>query len=99
MTWRVILRVGLTQDNGSVVRNTSLEPSFRAMGLQNTATGTWEANHVTEASAVTHLSAVLTALANPTTVPGAAPAVRMKHLWVYLDNQPNPAPFIDEDDA
>jgi hypothetical protein len=98
MTWRVILRVGLTKDKGSIVRNTALEPSFKAMGLGNTTTGTWEATHVEEASAIEHLHKVLKTLADPASCSSAPADVRFKHLWVYIDNESSTEPLSDDDD-
>lgn len=97
MSWRVIVRVGLTQDTGSIVRNGALVPELVAMGLHNTATGTWEASFATEALAAARLSNVLAVLARPTAINGADPAVRLKHLWVYIDDQSDQVASQEED--
>ena len=96
MAWRVIVRLGLTQDTGSIVRNGALVPELQAMGLHNTATGTWEASFTTEALAAARLSNVLAVVARPAAIKGADPAVRLKHLWVYLGDQPDPAVSQEE---
>jgi hypothetical protein len=82
--WRVIVRVSYTQDLGSRLRN-AIGTLLTTMGLQNTATGTWESDAVPMAQAAAQLSQVLQTLANPTAVAGVSRQTALRHLWVYLD--------------
>jgi hypothetical protein len=83
MRWRVIIRMGLFRDDGSVVRNT-FEPILRGCGIQNTQTGTWESPAVDPMCAAQTLSNVLSELANlAQNFQGDSPV--LKHFWVYLD--------------
>lgn len=81
MAWRVILRIGLTSDTGSVLRNSLVETTLLSLGLTNTATGTWEAPAVTPTAAAVALTQILNGLAAPPRPPG----VSLKHLWIYID--------------
>ena len=67
--WRVILRISYTSDVGSGLRN-NVVPIFQALGLQHTATGTFESAAVDRGQAANHLSQVLQAVANPQQFPG-----------------------------
>jgi hypothetical protein len=82
--WRVILRISYPSDIGSGLRNT-IVPTFRALGLQHTATGTFESPAVDRAQAANHLSQVLHAVANPQQFPQVHAQAVLKHLWVYID--------------
>ena len=82
--WRVILRISYTSDIGSGLRN-RIVPIFQALGLQHTATGTFESPAVGRSQAATHLSQVLQALANPQQFPEVHANAVLKHLWVYID--------------
>ncbi len=82
--WRVIVRISFFPDRGSRLRN-HLDPSFTAMGLQNTHTGTWESPAVSLAQAATQMNLVLQALANPQAVTGVYRHAALNHLWVYID--------------
>jgi hypothetical protein len=66
--WRVILRTSYTGDLGSGLRN-NVVPIFQALGLQHTATGTFESPAVNRVQAANHLSQVLQAIANPQQFP------------------------------
>src|ERR1051325_8320409 len=66
--WRVILRISYTRDLGSGLRN-NIVPIFQALGLQHTATGTFESPAVDRDQAANHLSQVLQAVANPQQFP------------------------------
>ncbi len=69
-----------TSDLGSGLRNT-IVPIVQALGLNHTATGTFESPAVDRGQAANHLSQVLHALADPQQFPQAV----LKHLWVYVD--------------
>lgn len=82
--WRVILRISYTSDMGSGLRN-HVVPILQALGLQHTATGTFESPAVGRAQAATHLSQVLQVIANPQQFPEVHHQAVLKHLWVYID--------------
>jgi hypothetical protein len=82
--WRVILRISYTSDFGSALRN-NVVPILQALGLQHTATGTFESPAVDRAEAANHLSQVLQAIANPQQFPEVHAQAVLKHLWVYID--------------
>ena len=63
--WRVIVRISYFNDARSGLRNNHVVPFFNALGLQNTATGTFESAAVNQVQAATQLSQVLQAVANP----------------------------------
>jgi hypothetical protein len=63
--WRVIVRISYFHDTGSRLRNNHVVPLFNALGLQNTATGTFESPAVDQGQAANQLSQVLEAIANP----------------------------------
>ncbi len=52
--WRVILRISYTGDLGSGLRN-NVVPLFQALGLQHTATGTFESPAVDQVDAANQL--------------------------------------------
>lgn len=62
--WRVIFRISYTSDVGSGLRN-QIVPILQALGLQHTATGTFESAGVDRVRAAEHLAQVLRALADP----------------------------------
>lgn len=82
--WRVILRISYTSDIGSGLRN-NVVPILQALGLQHTATGTFESPAVDRVQAAFHLSQVLEAIANPQQFPEVHAQAVLKHLWVYID--------------
>ena len=82
--WRVILRISYTSDLGSGLRN-HVVPILQALGLQHTATGTFESAAVDRVQAANHLSQVLQAIANPQQFPEVHAQAVLKHLWVYID--------------
>lgn len=82
--WRVILRISYTSDINSGLRN-AVVPIFQALGLQHTATGTFESPAVNRAQAANHLSQVLQAVADPQQFPQVHAQAVLKHLWVYID--------------
>ena len=82
--WRVIIRIGYFNDVQSRLRNRVVQ-FFAALGLQNTATGTFESAAVPRAQAATQLSAVLQAIANPQQFPEVNRLCELKHLWMYID--------------
>src|SRR5262245_2437011 len=53
--WRVILRISYTSDVGSGLRN-NIVPMLQDLGLQHTATGTFESAGVDRARAANHLA-------------------------------------------
>jgi hypothetical protein len=83
--WRVIVRISYFHDAGSQLRNNHVVPFFQALGLQNTATGTWESPAVDQVQAATQLSRVLQAVANPQQFNDVDTQAALKHLWVYID--------------
>ena len=84
--WRVIVRISYFHDIGSGLRNNHVVPFFNALGLQNTATGTFEsAAPVNQVQAATQLSQVLQAIANPQQFSDVDAQAALKHLWVYID--------------
>lgn len=87
MAWRVIVRFSFDNDHGSVVRN-QVAAALQAAGIQNTATGTWEAPAATEQDAAARLQAVLDIVSNLPVAGGGARAgqpVLLDHLWLYID--------------
>ncbi len=61
--WRVIVRISYFRDTGSGLRNNHVVPPFTTLGLQNTATGTFESPAVDRIQAANILSQVLQAIA------------------------------------
>ncbi|OWK38148.1 hypothetical protein FRUB_07268 [Fimbriiglobus ruber] len=68
------------------MRNHHVVPLFNALGLQHTATGTFESARVDRAQAADILSQVLQVLADPQQYPEVDPQAALKHLWVYIDH-------------
>jgi hypothetical protein len=85
MPCRVIVRISYFHDTQSRLRNNHVVPSFQALGLHNTMTGTWESPAVDKAQAVTHLAQVLHAVADPQQFPDVHALAALNHLWVYID--------------
>ncbi len=83
--WRVIVRISYFHDTGSGLRNNHVVPFFNALGLQNTATGTFESAAVNPIEAATQLSQVLQAVSNPQQFNDVDAQAALKHLWVYID--------------
>lgn len=83
--WRVIVRISYFHDVGSGLRNNHVVPFFAALGLQNTATGTFESAAVDPIRAANQLSQVLQAIANPKQFADVDKQAALKHLWVYID--------------
>ncbi len=81
MACRIIIRFSINYDQGSVVRN-NIAAVLNNFGIQNTNTGTWESQTITEQAAAQALAAVSNHLANATTL---NPSAHMDHLWVYID--------------
>ena len=82
--WRVIVRIGYFNDVGSRLRSRVVQ-FFTSMGLQNTATGTFESASVPRAQAAVQLTSVIQAIANPQQFPDVDRICEMKHLWMYID--------------
>lgn len=82
--WRVILRISYTSDVGSGLRN-NVVPILQALGLQHTATGTFESPAVDRVQAANHLSQVLQVITNPQQFPEVHAQAVLKHRWVYID--------------
>jgi hypothetical protein len=82
--WRVIIRIGYFNDVGSRLRSRVVQ-FFNNMGLQNTATGTFESPAVPRAQAAAQLTQVLQAIANPQQYPEVNTICELKHLWMYID--------------
>ncbi len=87
--WRVIVRISSTSDVGSGLRN-NVVPIVQALGLQHTATGTFESAGVDRARAANHLVQVLQALVDPWQFPEAHAQAVLKHFWVYIDRADAP---------
>ncbi len=83
--WRVIVRISYFHDTASRLRNHHVVPFFNALGLQNTATGTFESPALDQVQAATQLSQVLQAIANPQQFNDVDPQAALKQLWVYID--------------
>jgi hypothetical protein len=83
--WRVIVRISYFHDMGSRLRNNHVVPVFSALGLQNTATGTFESPAVDRIQAANRLSEVLQAIADPQQFNDVDAQAALKHLWVYID--------------
>src|SRR5258708_18798898 len=83
--WRVIVRISYFHDTGSRLRNNHVVPFFAALGLQNTATGTFESPAVDRHQAANQLSQVLQAIANPQQFNDVDAQAALNHLWVYVD--------------
>jgi hypothetical protein len=81
MAWRVIVRFSLNNDAGSRVRN-AVAPLLEQAGIENTATGTWEAEAATPADVARQLGAVMAMFAN------VAPPTALDHAWIYVDRVP-----------
>jgi hypothetical protein len=81
LRYRIILRVSLNGDVGSVVRNTALAPILTQAGLQNTATGTWESANCDLDTAVSGMSNLFGELEG---LDDAASA-HLDHIWIYID--------------
>lgn len=86
--WRVIVRISYFHDMGSRLRNNHVVPFLTALGLQNTATGTWESAAVNRVQAANQLSQVLAAIADPQQFKDVDPKVALNHIWIYLDRVP-----------
>lgn len=80
---RVIVRFSLNSDPTSAVRN-NVANTLQQAGLQNTGTGTWEGNAPATQIAA-GLQSAIAALTAPQNVPGANPAAKLDHLWIYVD--------------
>ncbi len=87
--WRVILRISYTGDMGSGLRN-NVVPILQALGLQHTATGTFESAGVDRLSAANHLAQVLQSIADPQQFLEVHAQAALKHLWVYIDRAHEP---------
>lgn len=83
--WRVVVRISYFHDTASRLRNNHLVPFFNALGLTNTATGTFESASVDQVQAATQLSQVLSAVANPQQFNDVDVQAALNHLWVYID--------------
>ena len=83
--WRVIVRISYFHDVGSRLRNNHVVPFFAALGLRNTATGTFESPSVDRLQAANQLSQVLQAIANPQQFNDVDAQAALNHLWVYID--------------
>ncbi len=55
--WRVIVRISYFHDTGSGLRNNHVVPHFNPLGLQSTATGTWESPAVSATQAANQIVA------------------------------------------
>ena len=88
--WRVIVRISYFHDTQSRLRNNHVVPFFTALGLQNTATGTFESAAVDRVRAADHLAQVLQAIADPQQFPEVHAQAVLKHLWVYIDRAAAP---------
>jgi hypothetical protein len=82
--WRVIVRISYFHDAKSGLRN-RVVTFFNALGLQNTATGTFESQAVGAALVANQLSQVLQAVSNPQQFKDVDGKAALKHLWVYID--------------
>ena len=82
--WRVIIRIGYFNDVGSRLRSRVVQ-FFNSMGLQNTATGTFESPAVPRQQAAAQLTQVLQAIANPQQYTKVHAICELKHLWMYID--------------
>jgi hypothetical protein len=85
--WRVIVRISYFHDTKSSLRNHVVQ-FFDALGLQNTATGTFESAAVDRHLAATELSRVLDAIADPQQYNNVDGLAARNHLWVYIDRAP-----------
>ena len=85
MTYRVVFRMSLNKDTGSIVRN-SISGTLGAAKIPRRpkTTATWEASGL-PASALTTVARVLQTLANPSAVQGADKRVAVDHVWLYVD--------------
>ncbi len=82
--WRVIIRIGYFNDVGSRLRARVVQ-FFNAMGLHNTATGTFESPAVDRTQAAAQLANVLNAIADPQQFQEVDRICELKHLWMYID--------------
>jgi hypothetical protein len=83
--WRVIVGISYFHDAGSRLRNNHVVPFFNALGLQNTATGTFESVAVNQVQAAAQLSQVLQAVANSQQFNDVDAQAALNHLWIYID--------------
>jgi len=99
MTWRVIARIGYTNDGiGSTMRN-FIADHLKGAGFTNSKTGTWETSSISQDEASETLVQVLRACADPAGVPSIRPDVHLKHLWLYIDRVADDDGINDDDDA
>jgi|GEM_PF-3396133 len=84
MLWRVVVRISLTADQGSNVRNNIIKPLFEACGINRSKTGTWESEAAEPECAATTLSQLMQELSGLAAhYDGATPI--LNHLWIYID--------------
>lgn len=82
--YRLIIRLSLDGDQGSVVRN-ALAWHFDNWHVAKTATGTWEADKISPGELAGLMRGIWSILENPTAVPSANPRVTLDHFWMYTD--------------
>ena|SRR2546423_13914176 len=83
MTWRVIVRMSFTGNEGSRLRY-QVEKCLAACGLKHSKmTGTWEGRAVSAASAAKQFAEVLKLLSDPTKI--GVRRAQLDHLWIYID--------------
>jgi hypothetical protein len=84
MQWRVIVRVSLTSDAGSLLRNNVIKPLLESCHIFRTKTGTWESAAAEPGCAASTLSCLLEEAAKLADTAGDGSPI-LNHLWIYID--------------
>src|SRR2546423_8411907 len=83
MTWRVIVRMSFTGNEGSRLRY-QVEKCLAACGLKHSKmTGTWEGRAVSATSAAKQFATVLALLSDALQI--SVRRAQLDHLWIYID--------------
>jgi hypothetical protein len=83
MEWRIIVRMSLDGDGGSIVRS-DVAAILEAEGVRRTKTGTYESARLSGIHCVLALKGLINAL-EPVLFPGPDQEARLDHLWIYAD--------------
>jgi hypothetical protein len=84
MQWRVVVRISLTKDQGSQIRNNLVKPLLEGCGIHRTKTGTWESAAADPECAAHTLSELTQQLAG-LAVNDQGDTPILNHLWIYID--------------
>ena len=78
------MRVSLTKDKKSALRNTYIKPRLKECGIHRTKTGTWESSGCDPRKVGKKLSEVIQKMSELTDHIGGP---IMNHLWIYIDRK------------